>query len=250
LIRALLSEGTLTRARSLVARLRPDPRFRNATANPDARMLFAALRYLKESRAQLFQDVWVLDQTDFQRDGFFVEIGAFDGGYLSNTYLLETKFGWRGILVEPNPLHQAALAKRVRSQVSNRCVTARSGETVEFFVTKDPELSTIGAYAGSDSHAPRRLDHQTFQIETVSLLDLLDQHKAPKTIDYLSVDTEGSELDILGAFDFEKYDVRFLTVEHNHGPNKSKLRELMRSEGYRQVLEGWSRFEDWYVKAA
>lgn len=248
LISALFARRPLALAPRLIDRLRMDPRFQAGAAAPEARMLFTVLSRVGESRAQLFQDLWVLERTDFQRSGFFVEIGAFDGEHLSNTYLLERTYGWSGILAEPDPRHREALKKRTRSSISDRCVAARSGETVEFWAASVPELSTIGRYADSDYHASRRRQHETHRLETISLLDLLKAHGAPPVVDYLSIDTEGSEYEILEAFDFASHDVRLITVEHNHGPNQAKLHALLSAKGYRQTLPDWSQFEAWYVK--
>ena len=53
------------------------------------------------SESQIFQDLFVINELDFKENGFFVEIGAADGKYLSNTYLLEKEFNWDGLVVEP-----------------------------------------------------------------------------------------------------------------------------------------------------
>ena len=65
-----------------------------------------------------------------------------------------------------------------------------------------------------------------YKVPTISLLDLLDIHNAPKFIDYLSIDTEGSEYEILNAFDFNKYKFRVITCEHNFTPMREKIYKL------------------------
>lgn len=70
------------------------------------------LDWLKtRSMSQLGQDLWVLEQTNYKRGGYFVEFGATDGVMLSNTWLLEEEFGWTGLLAEPNPKFFAKLKK-------------------------------------------------------------------------------------------------------------------------------------------
>ena len=54
------------------------------------------------STSQFGQDLQVLSFYNGKRDGFFVDIGAYDGKYISNTYMLEKNFDWKGICVEPN----------------------------------------------------------------------------------------------------------------------------------------------------
>ncbi len=65
--------------------------------------------YLSESKSQLRQDLFVLSELRFKRDGYFVEFGATNGIDLSNSHLLETRFGWQGILAEPARIWHKAL---------------------------------------------------------------------------------------------------------------------------------------------
>jgi hypothetical protein len=64
----------------------------------------------------------------------------------------------------------------------------------------------------------------------------------------MSIDTEGSEFDILRGFDFHKYDVRVMTVEHNYTPNRVKIFNLLSEKGFKRVFEEFSGVDDWYVK--
>jgi methyltransferase FkbM-like protein len=85
----------------------------------------------------------------------------------------------------------------------------------------------------------------------VSLNDLLRTHNAPREIDFMSVDTEGSEGDILKAFDFGKYDVKVMTVEHNFvEPKRGEIHDLLTANGFVRIFEALSKFDDWYVKRA
>jgi hypothetical protein len=92
-----------------------------------------------------------------------------------------------------------------------------------------------------------KLRGQGYKVETVSLNDLLAQYGAPAHIDYISVDTEGSELDILEALDFDRWSFGVLTVEHGHLPQRAKIQSLLTAKGYRQVLSELSGFDDWYL---
>jgi hypothetical protein len=89
----------------------------------------------------------------------------------------------------------------------------------------------------------------SYEVETVTLEDLLSTHKAPSYIEFLSIDTEGSEYEILSAFDFARYSFGLICVEHNFTNNREKIRELLTANGYSQVLHEYSAFDDWYVGA-
>jgi len=205
------------------------------------------LDFLEGSRSQLRQDLFTLAELDFKRNGFFVEFGATNGVDLSNTHLMEKEFQWRGILAEPARCWHADLKKNRSCLIDTRCVWKVSGAKLEFCEVDEPELSTIGAFSRADRHWQKRSKRRTYDVETVSLADLLDEHGAPRLIDYLSIDTEGSEYEILKDFDFERYRFNVITCEHNFTANREKLHTLLTRNGYVRKLIGISEFDDWYV---
>jgi hypothetical protein len=74
------------------------------------------------------------------------------------------------------------------------------------------------------------------------------KYNAPKSVDYLSIDTEGSEYEILSAFDFRAYDIQIITCEHNFTPMREKLFKLLTEQGYQRKFTQFSRWDDWYVR--
>jgi FkbM family methyltransferase len=200
-----------------------------------------------KSKAQLKQDMFVLDELGYKRDGYFVEFGATNGVDLSNTYLLEKEMGWRGILAEPARVWQDALVANRKCCISFDCVWSKSHEELEFNEVEAADLSTIDVFSNGDEHAKTRKEGKKYNVYTVSLFDLLNKYKAPKEIDYLSIDTEGSEFEILNAFDFDAYKFKVITCEHNYTPMREKLADLLTSKGYTRKYPEYSRFDDWYV---
>lgn len=221
-----------------------------APDHPDEQMRFIhfVLPRLALSAAQLLQDLWVAYETGERRDGYFVEFGAWDGAHHSNTLYLERELAWTGILAEPMRLAHGRLAER-KAVIDRRCVWIESGRRLLFNETDPPVHSTIDAYSDGDLHAESRRGGTRYEVETVSLNDLLAQHGAPRRIDYLSVDTEGSELDILRAFDFDAWEVGLISVEHNYTARRDGLFELLTGKGFRRKFEALSRADDWYVRA-
>jgi len=207
------------------------------------------LRLLSRSHAQIRQDLFVLSELGFKRGGYFVEFGATNGVDISNSYLLEAEFGWEGILAEPARHWRDALRENRGCTIDTDCVWRESGATVAFNEVSRADLSTIDAFSDADLWRKARKTGRTYNVRTVSLLDLLDRHKAPRTIDYLSIDTEGSEFEILSAFDFCRYDFRAITVEHNFTPLRERIFNLLTSNGYQRKFETLSQCDDWYVKA-
>ncbi len=202
---------------------------------------------IPQAQAQLNQDLFVLLSLGFPKSGFFVEFGGTDGRTMSNTYLLEKSFGWRGIIAEPAVIWHKQLIQNRKCIVEKRAVWGVSGQELLFNQTTSADLSTIDSFTDSDYHSPSRENGLRYKVQTVSLYDLLEQNNAPQVIDYLSIDTEGSEYEILKNFDFESYSFRVITVEHNHTDNRELIKVLLTSNGYMRVHEAVSGFDDWYI---
>ena len=197
------------------------------------------------SKSQVAQDLFVLSELNFKRDGFFVEFGATNGIDLSNTLLLETKFNWKGILAEPARQWHKKLLENRSVYIEKNCVWHSSNQTLTF--NEIGELSTLNDFSNHDMYGKERLKGLRYQVKTISLEDLLDKYNAPRKIDYLSIDTEGSEYEILSSFDFEKYKFKVITCEHNFTSNREKIFDLLTNKGYVKKHSDISKFDDWYV---
>jgi FkbM family methyltransferase len=205
---------------------------------------------MENSKSQMKQDLFVLAELDFKRDGFFVEFGATNGIDFSNSYLLENEFGWNGILAEPAKCWHKELKSNRKCTIETNCVWSDSKSVLNFNqVDAAAELSTVSAYNTTDSHSKLREGGQNYSVNTISLNDLLDKYNAPKKIDYLSIDTEGSEYEILSNFDFTKYEFGIITCEHNYTPIREKIFNLLTEQGYTRKYVGLSKWDDWYVKS-
>lgn len=200
-----------------------------------------------ESYSQLKQDLMVLFFLG-NNPGYFVEFGACDGIYYSNTFLLETYHGWSGILAEPSIYYHKTLKEKRLSKIETLCVSDKSGDTVDFVEVDGTRcISGIYDYAFNDNHSEtRRRKGSIYKVDTISLKDLLDKHNAPEVIDYISIDTEGSEYSILNAYDFSRT-FKVITVEHNNTYQKPLIDSLLISQGYIKVFPEDSKWDGWYV---
>jgi FkbM family methyltransferase len=208
---------------------------------------FAAKRS-PHSCAQILQDLWVLYELREKRGGLFVEFGACDGVTLSNTLLLEKTFGWQGALAEPARAWHEALRVNRNCYVSHKCVYRTDGARISFRETDIRELSTLEDLKNLDFHAPARDTGSQYDVETISLGNFLGEARAPKDIDYLSIDVEGAELDILKSFDFDSYRIKLITIEHNFADVRQDIFDLLSKFGYRRKFMSISMFDDWYVR--
>ena len=211
--------------------------------------LFRLAEVKDKSKSQLHQDLFVLLETNFKKNGFFVEFGATNGVDLSNTNLLEREFNWKGILAEPARVWHSDLEKNRECSIERNCVWSDSNSVLDFNEATEAELSTITKYNSVDWASTRRKNGVGYKVKTISLVDLLIKHNAPKVIDYLSIDTEGSEYEILSHFDFDSYQFRVITCEHNFTKMREKIYDLLISKGYKRKYVALSRFDDWYIKS-
>jgi FkbM family methyltransferase len=212
------------------------------------------------SYSQIQQDLFVLyhiwklkDYSSLNLIGsknFFVEFGGANGKALSNTYTLEKNFGWSGIVCEPSRVWRSDLLKNRSCRLDFRCVFSKTGSSILFKEILDANLSTISEFADSDLHQSSRRHFTEYHVETVTLNDLLLQNEAPTSIAYISIDTEGSEYEILKNFDFNFWEVEIFSIEHNFGGNRDKLHTLMMDNGYTQVHSEISFMDDWYVRTS
>jgi len=219
----------------------------------------------KVSKSQNFQDIWALYENDFMTDGIYVEFGATDGITGSNTYLLQKDYHWKGVLAEPNPIWYEALYKNRTGEygapkIVEKAVWTDSGKDLKFLTPSESDLGTIQGYGKDDEHAEKRAGSQTITVQSIELAYMLMdnfswylQRIDPIDINYMSVDTEGSEWDILRAyFDDERskhFNIRCITVEHNYNPSLRKdIRDLMEANGYVNKFPEISRWDDFYKK--
>lgn len=107
-------------------------------------------------------------------------------------------------------------------------------------------MSGIGATQLDDQNAELRNNFREVQVKTISLNDLLDSYKAPPVIDFMSIDTEGSETRILNAFDFSKRRVRAFAVEHNF-VQRDDITAIMQANGYTRLFPEISGHDDWWI---
>jgi FkbM family methyltransferase len=203
------------------------------------------LDLLSESNSQLRQDLLVLWLLDFKRNGVFIEFGATDGIDLSNTFLLENKFNWTGVLAEPATIWHKELRVNRKCTIDTHAISSSTGELIDFLEADNAVYSVIEKFETTQRDVGYR---KKYTVTTKTLLDLIEENHLPKIIDYISIDTEGSEFDILEVFNFDKYLFRVITVEHSNQTEKEKIYDLLTSKGYIQIFGNVSNFDDWYIQ--
>lgn len=188
--------------------------------------------------SQVGQDRFVDALLNGKRNGYFLDIGAYDGVRYSNTLFFEEERGWTGICVEPNPAVFVELMRnRPKARTIQACITQRDG-AVDYTIN-----SKLPMYNGVTAHYhPKHLERikhdargnvsTNVSVPGVTLNRLLWALSVDE-IDYCSLDTEGGELEILQSINFNKYRIGVFTVENNY--NDPEIEKYMKMVGYSLV---------------
>jgi FkbM family methyltransferase len=195
--------------------------------------------------SQLGQDLFVLETLNQKKNGFFIEIGAGNGKHLSNTYLLEKEYNWDGILVEPNKSSFKACTNLRHCRVINKLILNSEVATVLFHEKRIGEFSFSEGYGNKNSNDV--ID--SYEIESIKFEEIFRDFSIIPDIDFLSIDTEGSEVEILSSINFSKYRPNIICIEHNYvKSNRVYIKNFLKSKGYIIVYSGISLWDSWFVR--
>ena len=207
-----------------------------------AQILFVAKKKEKTPVSQMGADDWVLTR---HKKGYFVDAGCCDGENISNTYKLE-KLGWNGICIDVFPKN---FERRPNSKVVNAALYGIKDLELDFTISKSPEISGITDYLGKQGTAAytgwKPYVDKTIKVKTQLLHEILDANNAPSFIEYLSIDIEGVELEVLQTFPFDKYKFGCISLEHNYDEQKRNLiKEILAKNNYKFFKQ--EKADDWF----
>ena len=210
--------------------------------NAVAQLLYVAKKKENTPVSQMSADDWVLSK---YKKGYFVDAGCCDGEKINNTYKLE-KLGWQGICIDVFPKN---FNKRPRSKVVEAALHGIKDLDLDFTISKSPEISGFTDYLGKEGTASytgwKPYIDKIIKVKTRLLSDILDENNAPKFIEYLSIDVEGVELEIIKTFPFDKYRFGCISLEHNYDKEKrTEIRNILKSKGYSLFKQ--EKADDWF----
>lgn len=198
--------------------------------------------YSQCGQDRLLNDMWFKNK----KNGVFVDIGAHNGISYSNTKFFE-ELGWKGLCIEPIPEVFEELKKNRSCICVQGCVCDYNGKGSFLRVEGEPEMLS-GLLSKYDRRHLQRVKDEVaarsfgkapkcIEVQCYLLNDLLRENKIFH-IDYLSIDTEGGELDILKTIDFDRFDIEFIDVENNF--KDQKIIGFLSSKGYKLIANtGW-----------
>lgn len=209
------------------------------------RMKHSAFRVLGSMRgfqSQIGQDRWALKMLGYKRDGFFIDIGAGDGVMFSNTWALEKRYGWKGICIEPDPESYQKLQLHRACQIDASCLfdTEKDVEFIQgaeeyggIAETLDAKYQAIMELClGASGMKHVSCVHR----KTTTLAQLFQKYRVPEWIDYISIDTQGSEEHIIRGFPFATHQFRTMSIEHWEQPHRESMHQFLTSKGYIRTM--------------
>jgi len=181
--------------------------------------------------------------------GVFLDIGAHDGITFSNTYFFEKERGWAGICIDPNPDVFQKLAANRHCICENCAIATEEKQLIYRKVTGQYFSEMLGGIVEfMDAEHIERINKEVVNhaecsvedipVECKRLDNLLNKYSVIE-IDYLSIDTEGAEYEILQSLDFDRLNIRLISVERN---KNSQVRNLLNSKGYKCCSAGLDAF--------
>lgn len=231
----------------------------NVLKDKNKELLNRFIEFLKDKRndqitSQLYQDMFAEFIVGNSFEKTFLEFGATDGLNLSNTYSLEKFSNWSGVLAEPDTQwHNNLKLNRPNTKIIHDCVWKKSSETLDFISSAQGELSTIESFKYSDQDSMpansknRNQIAKKIQVKTISLNDLINIEFNSSSPSYISIDTEGSEYEILKSFDFDNFKPKVFTIEHNHSNLEKQIDELLEKNNFERIFRKLTAFDAWYV---
>jgi FkbM family methyltransferase len=176
-------------------------------------------------------------------NGFFVELGANDGVSQSNSLYFEMKRNWRGVLIEPSP-HNFLLCKEQRSKRNhifcNACVSydykekyvdIRYANLMSISQNLELDLNDKDAHiSNGEKNLSNSEEVFSFGAVAATLNSLLKKSNAPKEIDFLSLDVEGAELEVLKGIDFDEFTFKYMLIELR---DTNRIENFLNNYGYK-----------------
>lgn len=192
-----------------------------------------------KAKRKIYENFLTWEFFNFRTEGYFVEVGANDPKAGSQTWLLE-RVGWTGLLIEPLPDKFDILREeRPKSQVLQVAVSApeKVGEQL-FYISSDDVRSSLEKNVDD----PNVVYEKKVKVQVMTLNHILDQAEAPP-IDFLSIDVEGTELEVLKGLDLMRWKPKLILIEDKLY-NLSK-HHLLKNKGYK--LAKRTNQNNWYV---
>lgn len=167
-----------------------------------------------------------------KKKGFFIEIGAYDGIRGSNCYHFEKFLEWEGIAFEPSMIQFEKLKNNRKCKIINKAMTD-SIKNVEFLEVTEG-LTQMSGINNENYTGAKIIENNTVsktRISNITTTSFEEEVSSNKEIDYLSIDIEGEEYNLLNSINFEKFSIKVVSVENNV-PDKFNYKIFFESKNF------------------
>ena len=142
-----------------------------------------------------------------QKTGFYIEIGA-NNGYNGSTTFWAEQLGWKGICIEPQSKTFEQLKKYRKCALYNIAISDENKKNIEFITFPERDYRSGFASTMTQKHIEKAKEFSYMSTTTVNAItfnDMMKDFPEIKHIDFMSIDTEGHEMNVLQSIDFDKY---------------------------------------------
>lgn len=183
--------------------------------------------YKNESYSQEGENLILKRIFENKKTVFFVDIGSHHPKRFSNTYIFY-KAGWSGINIDAMPCSMKLFKKHRKHDINIEAVIADTQTEVSYFSFKESALNTINYKLGQERKQNNEL-LKVYKMQTKTLAQILDEYIPPRTqIDFMTIDVEDADFEVLKSNNWEKYSPEFVLVEIRN----SKLKDIFENKIY------------------
>lgn len=224
------------------APLSPRQRFtrRAKTAFKD---LLGPLAYRNRSYSQEGEDLLLQRIFGKRRGGFYVDIGSHHPFRFSNTYAFYRR-GWRGVCIDPLPGTVTSFRRWRPRDTALEIGVSEQPSQLTYFMFNEPAINTFSAAVAAEREGKNNWQIvERRQVQTLPLTAILDSHvpSSVREIDFMSIDVEGLDLQVLRSNDWTRHRPRIVIAECLNATISGWVDDpvvlFMREHGYRTVAK-------------
>ena len=183
------------------------------------------------------EDTAVLDYFKDKKNGFYIDIGCHHPTYINNTYLLYKK-NWSGINIDISQFSIDLFNYMRPKDLNYNCAISNKNKIVKIFYQKEfSQLSTIKSIQAKSVFQGNIKEKD---IQAFSLDEILNRDKYKNTkIDFLNIDVEGADLEVLEGLSFDKFKPELICLEiHDKEVKKSEIYNFLINKNYELIWSG------------
>jgi FkbM family methyltransferase len=176
---------------------------------------------IKKTYSQHGEDLIIDKLLNYKENGFYIDIGAYDPNRFSNTKRFYLK-GWQGINIEPNTKNYRKFISQRSRDINLNVGIGNVNDELKYYYFFPETLSTFSVDESNQYIKEGYKLIEIRQVQVNKLKDVLTQHKISRKIDFMNIDTEGFELNVLKSNDWNKFRPSIICIESAKHTNAVK----------------------------